>query len=167
MNDVNLSEVNRKYILLAVVGVIILGIIGAKWMGSKQDEQFVYEDQLYSAAVQYVNEGNTQEASTYLQELLKTQPDAEAVNYLAAIVYANTEDMAAAAVHMQKTLDINPHKVEDAMFMLQFGEILFFSERYDDAKTVLTRCQESGWVLEEYPEYQQRVQELLTAIEQV
>ena len=75
--------------------------------------------------------------------------------------------MGSAAVHMQKTLDINPHKVEDAMFMLQFGEILFFAQRYDNAKTVLTRCQESGWVPAEYPEYQQRVQELLTAIEQV
>lgn len=167
LNDVNLSEVNRKYILLAFVGVIIFGIIGAKWIGSKQDEQFAYEDQLYNAALQYVNEGNAQEAATYVQELLKIQPDAEAVNYLAAIVYANTEDMAAAAVHMQKTLDINPYKVEDATFMLQFGEILFLSERYDDAKTVLTRCQEWGWAPEEYPEYQQRVQELLTAIEQV
>lgn len=163
----NLSESNRKSILLTVVGVIIIGIIVAKWMGNKQDEQFVYEEQLYNTVAQYVNEENAQEASTYLQELLKTQSDDEEVNYLAAIVYAKMEDTEAAAVHMQKTLDINPHKVEDAMFMLQFGEILFFAQRYDDAKTVLTRCQESGWVPGEYPEYQQRVQELLTAIEQV
>lgn len=158
---------SRKYILLTIVGVIIIGIIVAKWMGSEQDEQFTYEDQLYSTVVQYVNEGNAKEASTEIQELLKTQPDSEVVNYIAAIVYANTEDMTAAAVHMQNALDINPHKVEDAMFMLQFGEILFFAERYDDAKTVLTRCQEWGWVPEEYPEYQQRVQELLMTIEQV
>lgn len=163
----NLSESNRKYIFLTVVCVIIIGIIVAKWMGSKQDEQFTYENQLYNTVVQYVNEENAQEASTYLQELLKAQSDDEEVNYLAAIVYANLEDTEAAAVHMQKTLDINPHKVEDAMFMLQFGEILFFAQRYDDAKVVLTRCQEWGWAPEEYPEYQQRVQELLTAIEQV
>ena len=68
---------------------------------------------------------------------------------------------------MQKAMDINPHNVENAMFMLQFGEMLLFAERFEDAKMVLARCQESGWVPEEYPTYQERVQELLTYVETI
>lgn len=159
------SEINRRYILLAIVGVIIVGIFLSEWLGSKQDEQFLYEDQLFNTVQEYVNNGRGQEALPYLQELLETHANSEAVNYMAALVYADTEDMNASAVHMQKVIDINPYKVEDAIFMIQFGEILFFTERYDDAETVLIRCQDSGWMPESFPEYQQRVQQLLDEIE--
>lgn len=62
-------------------------------------------------------------------------------------------------------MDINPHKVEDPMFMLQFGEVLLFAERFGDSKIVLEKCREWGWIPESYPTYQERVTELLTQIE--
>ena len=48
--------------------------------------------------------------------------------------------------------------------MLQFGEVLVIAERKEDARIVLERCRDMGWAPEEYPEYQQRVNELLTQI---
>lgn len=100
-----------------------------------------------------------------IDELLLKQPDLEVVNYLGGLIAAGNDDYSKGAILLQKTLDINPHKVEDEMFMLQFGELLFFAERLEDAKVVLEKCRDSGWTSETYPMYQERVTELLTQIE--
>ncbi|MFF5993872.1 hypothetical protein AAGS61_03805 [Lysinibacillus sp. KU-BSD001] len=162
-----LTEKNRKYILLSIVCLIIVGILVAKFMGKSQDEQFSNEDNLYATTYSLVSEQKYSEATPFISELLQAQPSSEAVNYLGSIVYANNGDYKQAAILMQKAMDLNPYNVENPMFMLQFGEVLIFSERYEDAKTVLTRCQESGWAPQEYPTYQQRVQELLAYIETI
>ena len=167
MIELQLTGKNRKYILLSIVCLIIGGIVIAKFMGKSQDEQFANEDNLYAATYSLVSEGKYTEANQYMSELLQAQPSSEAANYLGSFVYANNGDYNQASILMQKAMDINPHNVENPMFMLQFAEILFFSERYEDAKTVLIRCQESGWAPEEYPTYQQRVQELLAYIETI
>ena len=161
------AEKNRKYILLSIVCLIVGGIVIAKFMGKSQDEQFANEDNLYVATYSLVSEGKYTEATQYISELLQAQPSSETANYLGAIVNANNGDYTQSSILMQKAMDINPYNVENPMFMLQFAEVLFFSERYEDAKIVLARCQESGWVPEEYPMYQQRVQELLAHIETI
>ncbi|MGN7479723.1 tetratricopeptide repeat protein [Solibacillus silvestris] len=160
-----LTESKRKYILLGIVTFIIIGCITAKVLASKQDEEFLTNDTLYQQASQLYTVGNYAEAGGIINELLLRQPNSETVNYLGGLIIANLGDYKQSAILLQKALDINPHKVEDAMFMLQFGEVLFFAERYDDSKMVLERCREWGWIPEEYPTYQERITELLTQME--
>lgn len=159
------TETTRKYILIGFVAFIIVGFITAKVLASKQDEEFVVDDKLYQQASELYNEGKYPAAGELINELLLRQPNSEIVNYLGGLNSANNGDYKQSVVLLQKTLDINPHKVEDPMFMLQFGEALFFAERYDDSKIVLEKCREWGWVPESYPTYQERVMELLTQIE--
>lgn len=159
------NEAVRKYILIGFVVLIAGGLITAKIMAKKQDEQFAYEDALYQQATQLYGEEKYEEALAYVDELLKTQADSEATNYLGALTAMVNEQYPRAATLMQKTLDINPHKVEDAMFMLQFAEMLYFAERYEDAEVVLVKCRDMAWAPEEFPEYQNYVNELLTNIE--
>lgn len=161
----NLKESTRKYILLGAVLFIIVGLVSAKVLAKGQDTQFTTEDVLYQQVAQLYSEGNYSDASNFMNELLLAQPKSEAVNYLGGLVAVNTGEYEQAAILFQKTMDINPHKVEDEMFMLQFGEVLVLAERNEDAKTVLVRCQESAWAPESYPEYQNRVAELLAQIE--
>lgn len=163
----NLKESSRRYILLGALLFIVAGLIAANVLASGQDKQFTKEDALYQQVAQLYSEKNYEEASVYMKELLKAQPKSEAVNYLGGLVAANMGDNKQAAILLQKTLDINPHKVEDAMFMLQFGEVLVLAERKEDAKTVLMRCQESAWAPEEFPEYQNRVTELLAQLDTI
>lgn len=160
-----LTEKNRRYILVGMVAFIVIGIFTAKILGSKQDEQFMYEDMLYAQANQMYQEGNYIEALSYSNELLELQPKSEAANYLGALIVASAGEYKQAAILLQKTMDINPHRVDDAIFMLQFGELLFMAERYDDSKIVLEKCLEMGWAPEEFPTYQERVTELLTQID--
>lgn len=158
-------ESTRRYILLGIVIFVVLGVIVAKVLASGQDEQFAKEDLIYQQAMQLSINGNYQEASVYINELLKTQPESEDANYLGGLIAANIGELQQAAILLQKTLDLNPYRVEDSMFMLQLGETLYRVERYDDAKVVLTRCQEAGWAPEEMPNYQTKVTELLSSIE--
>lgn len=160
-----LRESTRRYILLGLIGLIMVGLIVSKVMASNQDEQFAKEDMLYQQASQLFSQGNSSEAAVYIDELLKLQPESEEVNYLGALISASNNKMEKSAILFQKTLDINPYKIEDPVFMLQFGSTLYSVERYEDAKIVLTRCKEAGWAPENYPDYQDRVNELLDSIE--
>lgn len=159
------QESTRKYILVGFVAFIFIGVIAANVMAKSQDDEFLMEDMLYQQAVQFYTDGNYDEASEMVNELLKKQPNSEVVNHLGGAIAATKLDYVQAAIFYQKTLDINPHKVEDPMFMIQFGEVLASAERPEDAKVVLEKCREQGWAPEDYPDYQTRVTELLTQIE--
>ncbi|MGE7950644.1 tetratricopeptide repeat protein [Lysinibacillus xylanilyticus] len=159
------TEPVRKYILSGVVAFVVIGLIVANVMASKQDKTFETNENLYNQAFQLQTEGNYEDAWEAISEVLKAEPNSEIVNYLAAIIAANKGDLKQAAIYMQKTLDINPHKVEDPMFMIQLGELFVAVEKYEDAKTVLLRCQEWGWTTEEMPNYQEHVATLLAQIE--
>ena len=159
------KESTRKYLLVGIVIFIIIGLVSAKVLAKKQDNEFVANEALYEQAVQLYSTGNTADAGSLIDELLKKQPESEIVNYLGGMVAAGNEDYGQAAVLLQKVLDINPYKVEDPMFMLQFAEVLVHVERFDDAAVILERCREAEWAPEEFPTYQERVTQLLADIE--
>ena len=160
-----IKESTRKYILIGLVLIIVVGLITAKVLGKQQDEEFATDDALYQHVSQLYSEGKYEEAAPYSTELLQRQPDSEDANYIGGLIAANTNEYEQAAIFLQKTLEFNPYKVEDAVFMLQFGEVLYGAERYVDAQTVLVKCQQRGWALADIPNYQERVVQLLTEIE--
>lgn len=159
------KESTRKYILLGLVLLIGVGIVSAQVLASKQDEEFKYEDMLYQQANQLYQEGNNEEAALFINELLLKKPDSETANHLGGIITAENGEYNQAEILLQKSLDLNPHKVEDPMFMIQFAEVLFFAEKYLESKIVLEKCRDWGWSPETYPNYQERVTELLNQIE--
>lgn len=107
------KESTRKYILLGLVILIVVGIVSAKVLASKQDEVFKYEDMLYQQAVQLFQEGNNEDASYFINELLLKKPDSEVANYLGGLIAAGKGEYNQAVILLQKSLDLNPHKVED------------------------------------------------------
>lgn len=157
----------RRYILLFLVVFTVLGLIVANVKAKTQDEQFAYKDSLYQKASHLANLGDYEKADDYIDELLKIQPNNENVNYLGGIIAANTGDIQQASILFKKALDLNPYLVENPVFMFQLGQMLFYSERYDEAKIVLSRCKEMGWTPEEIPNYQTIVSELLNSIENI
>jgi predicted Zn-dependent protease len=160
-----LRESHRKYILLGLVFFIVVGLIFAKVMAKKQDEQFLTNELLFEQAQQLYAEGDYESATKYINEVLKKQPNSEIVNYTAGLISVLNEDYKKAAILLQKTIEINPHRVEDPIFMLQLGETFYHAERMDDAKIVLKHCQDAGWAPDKMPSYQERVTELLNSIE--
>ncbi|WP_107942056.1 tetratricopeptide repeat protein [Metasolibacillus fluoroglycofenilyticus] len=162
-----MKETTRKYILLSLLIFVMVGFIVATVLANKQNQIFETEDFLYQQTIQLYQAGNYTEAQSLIADLTIENGDSEMVNYLAGLIAANLGEYSAAAIYMQKTLDINPHNVEVPMFMLQFAEVLFSAERYADAKVVLERCKEWNWQPQDYPGYQEQVQGMLAQIENI
>lgn len=159
------TESTRKYILSGIVAFVVIGLIVASVLANKQDKEFLMTESLYNQALQLQGNGDLEEATLTISEVLKKQPYSEIANYVAGLTTAQKGDMKQAAIYMKKVLDINPHRVEDPRFMLQMGEIFLGAEKYEEAKIVLLRCQESQWTLEDIPNYQEHVVALLSQIE--
>lgn len=159
------TESIRKYILSGIVTLVVGGLIVASVLASKQDEEFLMSETLYNQAIQLQTDGDLEGSIAMLSEVLKKQPNSEVGNYVAGLINARNGDMKQASIYMQKVLDINPYKVEDPKFMLQLGEIFLGAEKFEEAKIVLLRCQESQWTLEDIPDYQEYVTTLLAQIE--
>jgi len=159
------TEPIRKYILSGMVAFVVIGLIVANVMADKQDEEFKNTETLYGQAIQLQSTGDLAGAEDAIKRVLKKEPKSEIANYTAALLSAQNGNMKQAAILMQKTLDLNPYKVEDPTFMIQLGEVFIGAERFEDAKTVLLRCQESGWASENIPNYQEHVATLLAQIE--
>jgi len=160
-----ITEPIRKYILVGIVSLVVAGLIVANILASKQDKEFASNEELYNQTFELQSNGDIEGALKAIQEVLKKTPNSEVANYMAGIVAAQKGDMKKASIYMQKTLDINPYKVEDPMFMIQMGEIFVGAEKYEEAKIVLLRCQESAWAPEELPDYQNQVSALLAQVE--
>lgn len=159
------TEPMRKYILSGLVAFVVIGLIVANVMASKQDDKFKINEALYTQAIQLQSTGDMAGSADAIKNVLKKEPNSEMANYAAALIFAQNGDMKQSAILMQKTLDLNPYKVEDPTFMIQLGEIFVGAERFEDAKTVLLHCQESAWAPEDIPNYQEQVATLLAHIE--
>ncbi|RKJ18746.1 hypothetical protein D7X33_45990, partial [Butyricicoccus sp. 1XD8-22] len=128
-----IRESVRKYIFLGVFCFIVLGILLANILANNQDKQFAMKDVLYQQTLNLVSEGKYNEASQITYDLLNIHQDSSALNYLAGLIAANTGEMEQATIYFQRVLDLNPYRVEEPMFMLQFGETLFKSGSYQNA----------------------------------
>lgn len=159
------TESIRKYILSGIVTLVVVGLIVATVLASKQDEEFLMSETLYNQAIQLQTDGDLEGSIAMLSEVLKKQPNSEIGNYVAGLINARNGDMKQASIYMQKVLDINPYKVEDPKFMLQMGEIFLGAEKFEEARIVLLRCQEAQWTLEDIPDYQEYVTSLLAQVE--
>ena len=159
------TESGKKYILSGIIAFIVVGLIVANVLAGKQDEEFMMSESLYNQAVQLQANGDLDSAELMISEVLKKHPQSEVANYVAGLITAQNGDLKKAAIYMQKVLVINPHKVEDPRFMIQLGEIFVGAEKYEEAKIVLLRCQESQWTLEDFPNYQEHISTLLAQIE--
>ncbi|MBD7984593.1 hypothetical protein H9649_08380 [Sporosarcina sp. Sa2YVA2] len=155
----NFSELRRLYILILIIVVLIMGLLVAFFIGKKQDKAFKNEDALYGAMVQHIEEKKFEDALILAEGIKEQQKKSEILNYATALIYGNTGDFDQAARNMQRALDLNPHKVEDSIFMLQFAEMLLFAERNEDAAVVLEKCATLP-IPESYPQYMERIEQL-------
>lgn len=160
-----LAESGKKYILSGIVAFIVVGLIVANVLAGKQDEEFMMSESLYNQALEFQGNGDLDSAELMISEVLKKHPHSEVANYVAGLITAQNGNLNKAAIYMQKVLDINPNKVEDPRFMIQLGEIFVGAEKYEEAKIVLLRCQESQWTLDGFPNYQEQISTLLAQIE--
>lgn len=159
----NISDTTMRYIVASTIAVLLLGLGYASFSGKKQDEQFLTEQTTFTQAIQYVQEEQYDQALPLLQQVDNKHANSDVVKYYLGATLANLGDWSKASIEYQKILDLNPYKVEDSIFMIQYGNALLNAKKIDEAKVVLERCL-TLQVPEQMPDYQEQVNALLMQI---
>ncbi|MCM3636535.1 hypothetical protein M3152_02295 [Sporosarcina luteola] len=154
-----IQESNRRYIFLGSVLFVLIAIFVANVMGKSQDKVYVADEALYNEMVTQLQQGQYELALEKFHRLEKQQENSEVANYIVGLAAANAGHINMGVQHFQRVLDINPHKVEDSMFMLQFAELLVMANMMEEAEIVLERC-EMLPTPEDFPQYQETILEM-------
>lgn len=149
----------RRYMIFGITLFVVIGLIAVNIMGKAQDKVFTQDAEHYYEIISALQEGHFETALEESSFLQKNHDDSEVYNYAIGLTAANLGDIEKSVRHFQRILDINPHKVEDSMFMLQYAELLFSSRKMEEAWVVLERCA-SLPTPETYLQYQERVAQL-------
>ncbi|WP_060207187.1 tetratricopeptide repeat protein [Sporosarcina koreensis] len=154
-----ISNTLRRSFFLAFSLVIVIGLLVSFFLGKSQDKSFLKDAQQYNEVLSAFQEGEYELSYEKSRELEIRQGKSEILNYINALSYANTNNPEQAIKYFNHVLDLNPYKVEDSMFMLQFAELLIEAEQFDEAHIVLARCDNLP-IPEIFPQYKERVAQL-------
>lgn len=158
-----ITDTAIRYAVVGIVAILFLGLGYASFSGKEQDKQFFSEQVTYNQALQYIQEEQYDQALPILQQVEKKNPKSTVVKYYLGTTLANTGEWSSAVREYQNILDLNPYKVEDAMFMIQFANVLINADKLEEAKLVLERCQTLSNP-DQMPDYQEQVNALLMQI---
>lgn len=132
----------QRILFLIICSVIIVVLITIKFKAVNQDNQFKEDQDNYALIVNNFESGNLENASNISTDLLNKYSNSSLLNYVKALIEVQLGNYQTANIHMQKSLSLNPYKVEDSIFMIQLAEILISTGNYTDAKKVLEICSE-------------------------
>ncbi|QFF97980.1 hypothetical protein PB01_03635 [Psychrobacillus glaciei] len=158
-----ISDTAIRYIVCAIVAVLLIGLGYASFASKKQDEQFLADQATYNQSLQYLQEEDFGQAILLLQQVEINNSNNAIVKYYLGLAHANTGEWSKATMEFQTVLDLNPYKVKDGVFMIQFANILVDAKKLDQAKVVLEHCQtlpNPG----QMPDYQEQINALLKRI---
>ncbi|MEK5146073.1 tetratricopeptide repeat protein [Psychrobacillus sp. FSL K6-4615] len=158
-----IADKTVRNVVVVLIVVLILGIFYASKSSEKQDEQFFKEQATFNQAIDYFQGGQYELAIPLLTKVGKEQPESEVVKYYLALALSNTGEWSSASQEYQEVLNVNPYKVKDSMFMIQFAEVLLNAEKFEEAKVVLERCQTLP-IPDQMPDYQEFVNILLMQV---
>lgn len=150
------KELVRRYITVGIIVFIGIGLGVANWMGKKQDSLYQLDSQQYNLMLSEIQNEHYSDALGLGVGLEKKHSNSDNIHYLTGIAATNTGDYEKGVQQFQRVLDINPYKVEEAIFMLQYAEILLYAEKSAEAAVVLERCSTLPAPVS-YPDYHEKV----------
>lgn len=154
------SSDKQKIMLLSVVIIVVLSFALASYIANGQDEVYELEQSTYAQAVELYNNEQYNEALKLTSKLVTRKDNSEILFYLHALILHELKEYALAKIYFERTLEVNPHYVENPEFMIDFAVTLKDGGFKKDALLVLERCQTLEVEDEEYPEYYEIVEEL-------
>jgi predicted Zn-dependent protease len=158
-----MTDTTVRYVVAGVVIALLVGLGYASFSGKKQDEQFTREQAMYNQTLQHEQKGQYDQALPLLKQIEKEQPNSVPVKYYTGLALANKGDWTGAAQEFQNSINLNPYKVEDSIFMLQYAEVLTYAKKLEEAKVVLEHCKKLS-VPAQMPDYQDKVNAMLQKI---
>ncbi|MDW2876415.1 MULTISPECIES: tetratricopeptide repeat protein [Bacillaceae] len=151
----------RKFVLLGLVALVGAGTIYTYIAGENQDKRYIEDFQQYQVALGEMQEDQIGNAKEKMLHLHNKYHDQANITRNLGLIYAMEGDFEKAALYYQKAVDQMPFIVQDPLFSLQFGEMLFYKGELGISQQYI----EHGKAVGLPDEYVQRADELLAQIE--
>lgn len=146
--------------VILIVLIVIVGLGYASFAGESQDGKISKEQERYTQALQFIQNEEYIQAVSLLKLVDMDYPNSATVKYYLGTSLANLGEWNSAAQEYQQVLNLNPYKVEESIFMIQFANILVNAGKLDEAKIVLEKCLTLP-IPEQIPNYLEQVNSLI------
>lgn len=160
-----LVESYRKYILLFTISLVLVALIIGYVRGGSQEKKFAEVQLNYSQLVNSLQTGNYSDIVNLAGEVDSDLRNTDLFNYVLAIAELNIGNYERSTQYFERAIDINPYKVEDGLFMLQYAETLILASKNEEAEIVLERCT-SLEAPDSFAEYYNKITELQQQLDQ-
>jgi len=159
----NIKDTGIRYMVTILVLIVIIGLGYASLTGKTHDKKILKEQTRYTQALQFLQNQEYDQAVTLLKLVKEDYPNSATVKYYLGTSLANIREWNSAAQEYQQILDLNPYKVKEPIFMIQFAGILINAKKLDEAKIVLEKCLTLP-IPEQIPNYLEQVNSLIDQI---
>jgi outer membrane protein assembly factor BamD (BamD/ComL family) len=129
--------VNGRTRNFIVYSMVLLGIITAVLnlsLGEKQDKEFENTSRMYEEAKNAMKQSNFEHSSSLFQKLVTKQPDSYILLWNYGISLAAQQKYEEGYKYLVKTRQQHPFVVRDQQYLMQTGQVLYYTGKYTDAK---------------------------------
>ncbi|WP_231584141.1 tetratricopeptide repeat protein [Domibacillus indicus] len=151
-----LTDSSIRYIVAGIFLCLAIALIYTHFSGEKQDEKVTEIYYTYQQAFELLQQGQYAQALPLLEQVKAEEPDSVPVTHYLGMSYVNTNELSKASRAYKQVVELNPYKIEDALFMIQFADVLTLNGEKEEALTVLAQCKNLP-VPASMPDYQEQV----------
>jgi predicted Zn-dependent protease len=124
----------RNFVVYGLFLFVIIGITISLVTGSKQEEQYRSESQIYETAKKKMQEKKFTEAEKQIGQLLSLHPDSYVLQWQYALILSQQKKYEEASKYFVKAQKQRPFLVRNQQYLMQFGEVLYHQGNYARAK---------------------------------
>jgi tetratricopeptide (TPR) repeat protein len=153
-------KLNYKHIILGVIILCFIVLSTTFSIGKSHNIKSEIEFENYTYAVELIQSNEAEKAIGILKQLDEQYPENVFIKRYLGLAYTSTGDSSTGASYFQECLAINPAIQLDVVFMLQYGETLYYNGEYEKAKVV----SDMSLQLNNVESYKNRIDNLISMI---
>lgn len=154
----------NKYFNWTFLGAICTSfflLIIAFFIGKSEDKQFLVDQQEFSYAIQFIDEGEIESGIQLLNKLETDYQDNHLITWQKGWALGQLGQIDEAIDYFIEAQEQNPVLTRQPIFLIQFSWVMLNAERYEEAKVYLEHTLNQGGITEDQIEL---VNEWLTII---
>jgi outer membrane protein assembly factor BamD (BamD/ComL family) len=156
----NIPIRNRIFFVMLIFSIILLTISAS--YGYKEEQVYLSDFELYNQASRLVQRGELHEAENLLSQLVNKYPENVTLMFPYAWCLGQQGKYEQSISYFTKMRNQRPFVLENQLFLVSFGEVLYKSGQYSSARQYLLRALQFGG---RTPDFSDKAKSLLSDIE--
>jgi predicted Zn-dependent protease len=135
---------NSRYIILGMLILCLVVLETTYYLGKEFNQEKQTDFENYTYAIQLIQAKQSDRAIVILKTLDEKYPENIYIYKYLGLAYTQEGDAKTGLTYFQEMLTLNPIVELDPSFMLQYGEVLYYNEKYKEAEVVLETAINKG-----------------------